>query len=75
MKKEFPDKWENLNEELAQPYEYFNNIDDYQKPVNDLKKEDFSSKLKNDYPDDSEIERTKQIINFFVIKNGEQLIR
>ena len=52
LKKEFPDKWEHLNEKLAYPYEYFNNIDDYQKPVNDLKKQDFCSKLKFDYPDD-----------------------
>ena len=37
-------------------------INDYQKPVNNLKKEDFFSKLKNGYPDDEEIERTKEII-------------
>ena len=28
LKKEFPDKWQNLNKKLAYPYEYFNNIDD-----------------------------------------------
>ena len=44
---------------LSFPYIYFKNIDDFQKPVNDLRKKLFSSKLKNDYPDDSEIERTK----------------
>ena len=32
-KKEFPDKWNNLNKILAYPYEYFNGIDDYHKPV------------------------------------------
>ena len=75
LKKEFPDKWRYLNKKLAYPYEYFNSINDYKKPVNDLKKEDFFSKLKNDYPDDDEIERTKEIIKLFNIKDGEQLTR
>ena len=75
LKKEFPDKWQYLNKKLAYPYEYFNSINDYKKPVNDLKKEDFFSKLKNDYPDDDEIERTKGIIKLFNIKDGEQLTR
>ena len=48
LKKEFPDKYQNLNKKLAYPYEYFNSIDDYKKPVDNLKKEDFFSKLKND---------------------------
>ena len=42
----FPDKWKYLTKKLAYPYEFFNCIEDYQKPVNDLKKEDFFSKLK-----------------------------
>ena len=50
-----------------------NSIDDYQKPVDNLKKEDFFSKLKNDYSSDKEIERTKEIIELFDIKNGEEL--
>ena len=75
LKKEFPDKWQHLNKKLAYPYQYFNSIDDYEKPVNDLKKEDFFSKLKNDYPDDDEIERTKEIIKLFNIKDGEELTR
>ena len=45
------------------------------KPVNDLKKEDLFSKLKNDYPDDDEIERTKEIKKLFNIKDGEQLTK
>ena len=49
-----------LTKKLAYPYEYFNSIEDYQKPVNNLKKEDFFSKLKNKYPDDEEIERKKR---------------
>ena len=43
------------------------------KPVDNLKRENFFSKLKNDYPDDEEIERTKEIIKIFNIKNGEEL--
>ena len=62
LKKEFPDKWQYLNKKVAYPYQYFNSFDDYKKPVNNLKKEDFFSKLKNDYPDDEEIERTKEIM-------------
>ena len=38
-----------------------------------IKKEDFFSKLKNECPDDEEIERTKEIIKIFDIKNGEKL--
>ena len=73
LKTGFPDKWKYFTKKLAYPYEYFNCIDDYQKPVDNLKKEDFFSKLKNGYPDDNEIERTKGIIKLFKIKNGEEL--
>ena len=72
LKKEFPDKWQYLNEKLAYPYQYFNSIDEYQKPVDNLKKEHFFSKLKNKCPDDDEIERTKEIIKLFDNKNGKQ---
>ena len=73
LKTEFPDKWKYLTKKLAYPYEFFNCIEDCQKPVNNLKKVDFFSKLKNKCPDDEEIERTKQIIKIFDIKNGEEL--
>ena len=73
LKKEFPDKWKYLTKKLAYPYEYFNSIDDYQKPVNNLKKEHFFSKLKNKYPGNEEIQRTMDIIEKFNIKNGEDL--
>ena len=33
LKTKFPDKWRYLTKKLAYPYEYFNSIDDYQKPV------------------------------------------
>ena len=75
LKKEFPDKWQYLNKKLAYPYEYFNSIDDNKKPVDNLKRENFFTKLKNDYPDDDEIERTKEIIKLFSIKDGEELTR
>ena len=73
LKTGFPDKWKYLTKKLAYPYEYFNSIDDYQKPVDHLEKKDFFSKLKNRCPDDEEIDRTKEIIKIFDIKNGEEL--
>ena len=73
LKRGFPDKWKYLIKNLAYPYEYFNSIDDYQKPVNNLKKEHFLSKLKNKCPDNEEIQRTMDIIERFNIKNGEEL--
>ena len=73
LKKKIPDKWQYLNEKLAYPYECFNSIEDYHKPVDNLKTKHFFSKLKHDYPDDEEIERTKQIIKLFNIKSGKEL--
>ena len=73
LKKEFPDKWQYLNKKLAYPYEYFNSIDDYKKPVHNLENKDFFSKLKNKCPDDKKIDRTREIIKKFNIKNGEEL--
>ena len=75
LKKEFPDKWRYLNNKLAYPFEFFNSFDDYKKPVDNLNKEDFFSILKNDYPEDDEIERTKEIINLFNIRDGEKLTK
>ena len=73
LKTGYPDKWKYLTKELAYPYENFNSFDVYQKPVDNLKKEDFFSKLKNKCPDDEKMERTKEIIKIFDIKNGEEL--
>ena len=73
LKTGFPDKWKYLTKKLACPYEYFNSIDDYQKPVDKLKKKHFFSKLKNKCPDDEQIERTMNFINKFNIKSGEEL--
>ena len=38
LKTGFPDKWKYLTKKLAYPYDLFNCIEDYQKPVNNLKK-------------------------------------
>ena len=73
LKTQFTDKWKNITDNLAYPYEFFNCIEDYQRSVHNLKKEDFFSKFKNDYPSDEEIERTKEIIKRFNIKGGEEL--
>ena len=71
FKKEFPDNRNLLNKKLAHPYEFFDEIEDYEKPVDNLKKQYFFSRLKNKCPDDNEIERTKQIVKIFKIKKGE----
>ena len=73
LKTGFPDKWKYLTEKLSYPYEFFDCIEVYQKHVDNLKKEDFFSKLKNKCLDDGEIERTMDIIKRFNIKNGEEL--
>ena len=73
LKTGIPDEWKYLTKKLAYPYEYFNSMDDYQKPVDNLVKKDFFSKLKNKCPDNEEIERTMDIINVFNIKNGEEI--
>ena len=73
LKTGFPDKWKYLTKKLAYPYEYFNSIEDYKKPVDNLEKKNFCSKLKSKCPDDDKIERTMDIIRRFNIKNGEEL--
>ena len=72
LKTQFPDKWRYLTKKLAYPYEYFNSIEDYNKPVNILKNKDFFSKLKNKCPDDTEIDRTREITKKFNIKDGKK---
>ena len=69
---EFPDRWKNLPKKLAYPYEFLKCIEDYQKPVDNLKKEDFFSKSKNKCLDDEEKKRTKQFIKVINFKNGEE---
>ena len=76
LKTEFPDnKWKVLGNKLAYPYECFNSLYVYQKPVDNITKEDFFSNLKNIYHDYNEIERTKGFSKLFNIKIGEELTR
>ena len=72
MEKEFPDQGGFLNKKSSHPNEYLYSIDDYKKPVVNLKKQEFFSELKNKYPDDEEIERTREINIIFDFKNGEK---
>ena len=44
IKRELPHKWKYLSKKLVYSYEYFNCSDGYQKPVNNLQKENFFSK-------------------------------
>ena len=74
LKTKFPDKWKYLTKKLAYPYEYFNSIEDYSKPVDNLQNKNFFSKLKNKYPDDNGIDRTREINKQFNIKDGKELI-
>ena len=75
LKKEFPDKGYFLNKKLAYLYESFNCIQDYQKPVANLRKHDFFDNLKNTCPDDIKIGRRKQVIKLFDSTNGEELTK
>ena len=49
----------NLIKKLTNPYENFNRLDDYQKPVQKLKNGDFFSKLKNKGLSDDEKKTNK----------------
>ena len=73
LKAEFLDKWKYLTKKLAYPYEYFNSIEDYKKPVDNLENKNFFSKLKNKCPDDKEVDRTREIIKEFNIKDGKEI--
>ena len=75
LEKGIPDKRQYLNKKIAYPYQPFNGIDDYKKPVDYLKKEDFFSKLRNKCPGDDERERTEEIIDMFDFKNGEEITK
>ena len=72
LKTGFPDKWKYLTKKLAYPHEYFNSIEDYKKPVDNLENKKFFSQLKNKCPDDEKIQRTMDMIKGFNIKNGEE---
>ena len=65
---EFADKRKKITKKLAYPYEYFNSINDNEKPVVNTRK-----KLKNDYLSHKKIEKTKENIKRFKIKIGEEI--
>ena len=52
---------------------FFNSNLHYQKPDNSFEKKTSNTYRKNNCPDGEEIEKTKQIIKMFIIKNGEKL--
>ena len=73
LKKDFPDKWQYLNQNIAYPYENFSSVEDYQKPVDDLKKNGFFNKLENKYPCIEEIALNKKIFNYLILKMEKNL--
>ena len=72
---EIPDRWKHSSNKQGSPYEYFKSPIDYQKPGIILEKEVFFSKLKNDYGEEKELERTKKLQEFFDSKIGEALTK
>ena len=64
LETEFPDNWNDLGK-IAYPSESFNGFDEYKQPDNNIKKEDCISELMEDYPNDKEKERNKNLLIFF----------
>ena len=60
LKTEFPDKRNYFIQKKTPPYKYFKSIDEYRNLATNSEKENFFSKLKNDYLSDKETERTKK---------------
>ena len=76
LKTKLPDNiWKYITKKLVYPCEYFNCLDDYQRPATELKTENFLNKSKNKCPRDEEIERAMEFIEKLNIKNGERLTR
>ena len=73
QKRDFPGKWQPLNTKLAYPYENFKSLDDYDLPNTIVVKEDYFFRLKNGYPENSEIERKDNNIESFNIKTKRQV--
>ena len=67
-KKDFPDKGQYLNKNLAFSYEFFNSVNDYRKHVDNFKKEDFLSKFKKKCPDDDEKNEQGKLLDFLIFK-------
>ena len=73
LKKEYPNNWQLLNKKLASPYEFFKSLEDHKKDISILTKQEYFSKLENDYPDALEIQRTNNSIQTFNFKKGKEL--
>ena len=77
LKRHFPNHWMLLKKKLVNPYEFYKTLEDYEKTIEELLKsgkEAYFSKTKNKIPDQEEIDRTNEIIKFF-IKNGRELTK
>ena len=76
LKKHFPNHWMLLKNKLAYPYEFYETLEDYEEPIEELINYGsgaYFSKTKNKIPDPEEIDRTNEIIKLFNIKNGREL--
>ena len=69
----FSDKWKYSTKQLAYPYLYFNGLDDYQKPNNNLQKHDFLSKLKTKCVNDEETAGKMDNIKRINIENDKKI--
>ena len=75
MKRKFLDYWEKITKTLAYPYEYFINIEDYEKSIIELQKLGESAyyiMLNDNYPVWSEIDRTNEI-KIFKMRNAREI--
>ena len=73
LKREVLGKLQYLKKHIPYPYEEFSSIDEYQKPVDNLKKENFFSELKNGCPSNETLEIKKENLEKFNIEIGEKL--
>ena len=73
LKKEFGDNYHLFTKKIAYSYDYFETLEDYEKDINLLKDDDYYSRLNCSIPDKIEIDRTKEIIKIFNIRNGREL--
>ena len=55
-------------QKLAYPYEYFNSIGDYKKPIDNLRKEDFFSKVKNKFLMMRKYKEQTKLLKYLIMK-------
>ena len=73
--KKITETWSFLSKKLAYPSEYIEKIGGFDLRISNIKKEHYFSRLKNDYPDDKQIERTDKLIENIINKKGRDLTR